>query len=170
MALYIIPGGVFLSSGTYWIYEKEIRALIRMVLNITLYLDNHLFVSIFVEKLDIMANRETGFYWILIEDRWQVAYYASAVYGWEICGENGFFPEFNIKEIGDRVYREPKLNEDKFKALITGTSPWKENAENRIEGNRLKEWQKVIDSSGKFDDYEIIQYMKQNFNPPTPIC
>ena len=34
---------------------------------------------------------------------------------------------------------------------------------------REESWQKIIDSSNKWDDGEILNYIRDNFHPPTPI-
>jgi hypothetical protein len=55
-----------------------------------------------------MANREDGFYWVLLNDKWQVAEYCD-VY-WFIAGTDDVFTDdSDFQEIGDRVFREPKI-------------------------------------------------------------
>ena len=55
-----------------------------------------------------MANRDYGFYWVLLNGKWQVAEFADRY--WFIIGSDDVLVnDSDFEEIGDRVLREPKV-------------------------------------------------------------
>ena len=55
-----------------------------------------------------MVNREEGFYWVLYDSNWEVAYWESSEH-WTRIGSSSCWRDDDFEEIGDRVWREPKV-------------------------------------------------------------
>ena len=57
--------------------------------------------------------RDDGFYWVLLNDEWQVARFKKYPYInsciWFLTGSDEEFSDSDFEEIGDRVWREPKV-------------------------------------------------------------
>lgn len=56
-----------------------------------------------------MENRESGFYWVRISDRWRVAKWYSILCYWEIVGSAFPLNEMHLDQIDERKIENPNL-------------------------------------------------------------
>lgn len=53
--------------------------------------------------LSTKSTRESGYYWILLEDEWMPSRYDSKYDWWDVCGSDEGVKKEEIERIGDKI-------------------------------------------------------------------
>ena len=54
-------------------------------------------------------KRETGFYWVFIDDIWQVAYYSDTYSAWQLTGKQDEYKDKDFDKITEARIPHPEL-------------------------------------------------------------